>query len=491
MEVDHMAKKNPYLNDRDILDQALEHSWGKTADAKAKEKAYNREYYQRHKEEILRKARQAGEGIQRTAQNAVNDVRTATYLGRRPGEHAPSYQDIDRYRNAHAMNAHLSNEARERYNTASNDAVETARTARNYHQGRGHNPTYNKAYDEYLGRTANDVMDASNRAYKNQRRMANRRASSEAALNEAQKAHRAYTNGAYDIKYDSKLARDAQNAYSKLRNPKEMARRAGESAKKAYDNVKTAFSKDRRGSSSVDSAKTNKTSEMNSRLRNEGRARYNEAARNADELSRYERNYRQGRAHNPTYTREYNNYIGREANRAIDESNRAYKNASRMAKRASSSGAAANEASKASQQQGYEKRFDSKLARDAQIAYSKARGTARKAKDAVDRYVDDTLDYAKKLNKDARTGINDAYNRAKSGIEDVYSQASRKTKNVKNDLETSKRLRQMKNADALLKAINRLPSDKYEETQELTRKLRTANAQAYKQASKAKKKKKS
>jgi hypothetical protein len=38
MEVDHMAKKNPYLNDRDILDQALEHSWGKTADAKAKEK---------------------------------------------------------------------------------------------------------------------------------------------------------------------------------------------------------------------------------------------------------------------------------------------------------------------------------------------------------------------------------------------------------------------------------------------------------------------
>lgn len=352
-----MAKKNPYLNDRDILDQALEHSWGKTADAKAKEKAYNREYYQRHKEEILRKARQAGEGIQRTAQNAYNQART-------------------------------------QYNAA---------------RGSGQLPS-------------------------------------------------------------------------------QQIRRAGQNA---YDDVKTAFSKDRRGSSSVDSTKTNKTSEMNSRLRNEGRARYNEAARNADELSRYERNYRQGRAHNPTYTREYNDYIGREANRAIDESNRAYKNASRMAKRASSSGAAANEASKASQQQGYEKRFDSKLARDAQNAYSKARGTARKAKDAVDRYVDDTLDYAKKLNKDARTGVNDAYNRAKSGIEDIYSQASRKTKNIKNDLETSKRLRQMKNADALLKAVNRLPSDKYEETRELARKLRSANAQAYNQASKTKKKKKS
>jgi hypothetical protein len=112
---------------------------------------------------------------------------------------------------------------------------------------------------------------------------------------------------------------------------------------------------------------------------------------------------------------------------------------------------------------------------------------ARKQASPTERLKRDT----RRITKDARTGINDAYNRAKSGIEDIYSQASRKTKNVKNDLETSKRLRQMKNADALLKAINRLPSEKYEETQELTRKLRSANAQAYNQASKAKKKKKS
>ena len=78
--------KNYYLKDRDILDQALEHSWGKTADAKAKEKAYNREYYQRHKEEILRKARQAGEGIQRTAQNAYNQARTQYNAARGSGQ---------------------------------------------------------------------------------------------------------------------------------------------------------------------------------------------------------------------------------------------------------------------------------------------------------------------------------------------------------------------------------------------------------------------
>lgn len=332
--------KNYYLKDQDILDQALEHSWGKSAEAKAKEKAYNREYYQRHKEEILRKARQAGEGIQRTAQNAydygrklANDARTSQNMrghvqkerfvdaagrmgskilrknadyfkthgdneyydkamrtardysrlrsntaqaineadklarqnspvervkrdlrrttagaradvenavnnardyidtatgkkGRRRGQNI----DVRNYDKINSMNTRLSNEARERYNTASNDAVETARTARNYHQGRGHNPTYNKAYDEYLGRTANDVIDASNRAYKNQRRMANRSAASGAALNEATKAHDSAYRG-YDSRYDNKLARDLQNTKAKARGAMSKAEKAAQQAR--------------------------------------------------------------------------------------------------------------------------------------------------------------------------------------------------------------------------------------------------------------------
>ena len=62
-----MKYKNPYLYDSDII----EHGWA----TKAEERAYNREYYQKHKEELLRKAREAREGIQRTAQNAYNQAR--------------------------------------------------------------------------------------------------------------------------------------------------------------------------------------------------------------------------------------------------------------------------------------------------------------------------------------------------------------------------------------------------------------------------------
>lgn len=71
-----MKYKNPYLYDRDTI----EHGWA----TKAEERAYNREYYQKHKEELLRKAREAREGIQRTAQNVsdygqklANDYRTS------------------------------------------------------------------------------------------------------------------------------------------------------------------------------------------------------------------------------------------------------------------------------------------------------------------------------------------------------------------------------------------------------------------------------
>lgn len=379
-----MKKKNPYLNDRDILDNALEHSWGNTADAKAKERAYNREYYQRHKEEILRKARQAGEGIQRTAQNVANKVagpyttraqqglrsagynvqsklygtaadalnraksapisintrgtdprqvldnmnsarqrmrqrqrqygtaaneaakasrqptpagmalsraranvedvvggigrkienaKMATYPGRRPGDHAPSYQDVERYRNAHVMNKRLVNEANDRIDRAN---VNERKASSKYDRlSKSSNANYAKAEQEFRrsvdlntdprtrgyardakndainyerkGKTYGDMaanaaresLEASrevDRAKANQRRMMNRRAASGAALNEAEKANRVYSNGAYDIKYDSKLARDLQNTKAKARGAmskaEKAARQAREDAKK-------------------------------------------------------------------------------------------------------------------------------------------------------------------------------------------------------------------------------------------------------------------
>lgn len=366
-----MKKRNPYINDRDILNDALEHSWGKSTDAKAKERAYNREYYQRHKEEILRKARQAGEGVRSAAQNAANRVagpyvtraqqgttamankaaskiagygrqlankaynndidtterlrdkayrnkfgqlqrqhgtaaneaakasrqptpagmalsraranvedfvggigrkienaKMATYPGRRPGEHAPSYQDVERYRNAHVMNKRLVNEANDRMDRAN---VNERKASSKYDRlSKSSNANYAKAEQEFRrsvdlntdprtrgyardakndainyerkGKTYGDMaanaaresLEASrevDRAKANKRRMANRRAASGAALNEAEKANRTYSNGAYDIKYDSKLARDLQNTKAKARGVMSKAEKAAQQAR--------------------------------------------------------------------------------------------------------------------------------------------------------------------------------------------------------------------------------------------------------------------
>lgn len=375
-----MKKRNPYINDRDILNDALEHSWGKSADAKAKERAYNREYYQRHKEEILRKARQAGEGVRSAAQNAANRVagpyvtraqqgttamankaaskiagygrqlankaynndidtterlrdkayrnkfgqlqrqhgtaaneaakasrqptpagmalsraranvedvvggigrkienaKMATYDGRHPGEHAPSYQDVERYRNAHVMNKRLVNEANDRMDRAN---VNERKASSKYDRlSKSSNANYAKAEQEFRrsvdlntdprtrgyardakndainyerkGKTYGDMaanaaresLEASrevDRAKANKRRMANRRAASGAALNEAEKANRTYSNGAYDIKYDSKLARDLQNTKAKARGVMSKAEKA---AKQAREDAKKRMQK--------------------------------------------------------------------------------------------------------------------------------------------------------------------------------------------------------------------------------------------------------
>ena len=135
--------------------------------------------------------------------------------------------------------------------------------------------------------------------------------------------------------------------------------------------------------------------------------------------------------------------------------------------------------------------------REAGKEYSRLRGStssalnemdkARKQNSPTERLKRD----ARRITKDARAGIDNAYDQARSGIENAYNQASRTTKNIKNDLETSKRTRQMKNLDTMLKAVNKLPADKYEETRALTRKMRSANAQAYNQASKSRRKKRS
>lgn len=440
-----MANKNPYLKDRDILDQALEHSWGKTADAKAKEKAYNREYYQRHKEEILRRARKAGEGIQRTAQNVSNDVRTAFRKDRKWSHTTPPTRvetsDLAK------MNSRLRNEGRARYNEAARNADELSRYERNYRQGRAHNPNYTREYNEYIGREANRAIDESNRAYKNASRMAKRASSSGAAANEASKATDAFYKGPYDKRFDSKLARDAQNAYSKLRNPKEMARRAGETAKKAYnqaaDYLGTAANRfgrhpgehsptindveryrnaDAMNSRLLGEAKNRRTNAANEVNKSDARTRrfakasgaeydkYRSESERADALDSdrntkgYAKDARDTAKKHKDKAYEYSRQAikaGQETYENIKAHDRAAKNQSRMAERKRSSGTALNEAEKARRvntQGAYNVRYDTKLARDVQ----NARAKARDIKNNPGKYVNRAKSSAEKAAENAR-----------------------------------------------------------------------------------------
>lgn len=448
-----MAKKNPYLNDRDILDQALEHSWGKTADAKAKEKAYNREYYQRHKEEILRKARQAGEGIQRTAQNAYNqartqynaargsgqlpsqrirrageDVRTAFSNERRQASNPMDRNTIRPYERAHEMNNRLLGDAKNRFDNAENRVQESNTRAerfrkasdaerRNYDSEverakalRADHRTSQLAVDarteadahlskaaEYqkmareAGQETYNRLNESNRAYKNQRRMANRRAASGAALNEASKAAQRDDWGVYDKRFDSKLARDAQNAYSKLRNPKEMVRRAGESAKAYVDN---AMGKNGRRGAGAAQEVADKLSRQAKDQRSRAN-RFRDSARKSVERSNSSYKQYQDLRDNPNTKgyapQAYDNAVN-EAHRAIEYAGQYAKNA----KRSAASAAAANAASNAANRPGYDTRYDSSIVRGVQNTKAKARGAMSKAEKAAQQAREDAKKRMKK-----------------------------------------------------------------------------------------------
>jgi hypothetical protein len=379
MEVDHMAKKNPYLNDRDILDQALEHSWGKTADAKAKEKAYNREYYQRHKEEILRKARQAGEGIQRTAQNAYNTARREAQGIRDAVNPQPrrfsnpngwtrseneAFNQVDSY----GAERRELNEARKNRNLAKNTpgAAEPERRYRNTMRARSQNA---------------------------------------AAVNEALKDGRQL---APDSRFDSKLVRDAQNAYSKVRPGLRKAKNAAEDAINTAKNnaqayIDNAMGKNGRRGSNIDTRQL----EIDARKAQSKRNRINKSAQKASARSaaRTEQAYQLN-----SDPKLRNGQFAKEAlDNAVVSQRDAYEKA-KMAKKARNeamnSAAAYNQAQNAANRAGYDARYDSKLVRDFQNARAKARDFDKnpgkyvnKARDSVDQFVNNALSKTKKKKK--------------------------------------------------------------------------------------------
>lgn len=385
-----MANKNPYLKDRDILDQALEHSWGKTADAKAKEKAYNREYYQRHKEEILRRARQAGEGVQRTAQNAANaidrEARAISDTIRRPNyERRP--QELTTWRYDYPDRGFRGQGIKDSW------ALERDKEDRNRTRDALKFPTgeRNRARNERRAHNAEQQL----------RKSANWRSANATAMNERSKKANTLMP---DSRFDSKLVRDAQNAYSKVRRDARNAKNAIDTAAnnaRAY--IDNARGKNGRKSSSVDAS----SYELQARKDQASRNRQNKAAQRASARAAA----RTEQAYQLNADPKLRN--GRFAKEALDnaaESQREAYEKSKMAKksrnRAVNSAAAANAASNAANRPGYDTRYDTKLVRDFQNAKAKVRDInsdpgkyVNRAKSSAEKAAENAREEAKKRMK--------------------------------------------------------------------------------------------
>lgn len=378
--------KNYYLKDRDILDQALEHSWGKTADAKAKEKAYNREYYQRHKEEILRKARQAGEGIRREA-NALKDIAEGRGSDRRPTN-----------RNAYVKSHSWYHGKGTAYSTV--DPIVSRNSAR------GEMKRAKQRADEWAERYKDNVakgfkeaaaidLDENRKAYTDYRDSKDkydvmRKAAISRSHAEDEVARERQGRGA-ERRFDSKLARDAQNAYSKLRNPKEMVRRAGESTKAYIDN---AMGKNGRRGAGVGQEEADRLSRQSKDQRSRAN-RFRDSARKSVQRSNSSYQQYQDLRDNPNTKgyapQAYDNAVN-EAHRAIEYAGQYAKNA----KRSAASAAAANAASNAANRPGYDTRYDSSIVRGVQNTKAKARGAMSKAEKAAQQAREDAKKRMKK-----------------------------------------------------------------------------------------------
>ena len=80
----------------DNSSEALEHSWGTSPKAKAREKEYNHWYYQKHKDEIaaIRKQRSAATNSYKQAEKSYNDARRYNLLADKIDYRIRGYQQV-------------------------------------------------------------------------------------------------------------------------------------------------------------------------------------------------------------------------------------------------------------------------------------------------------------------------------------------------------------------------------------------------------------
>ena len=116
----------------DNSSEALEHSWGTSPKAKAREKEYNHWYYQKHKDELaaIRKQRNAATNSYKQAEKSYNDARRydgladkIDYRIRGYNQVGPSYKDQDG--NVHTI--YKFNKYSGRLNANAEDALNNAK----------------------------------------------------------------------------------------------------------------------------------------------------------------------------------------------------------------------------------------------------------------------------------------------------------------------------------------------------------------------------
>ena len=118
----------------DNSSEALEHSWGTSPEAKAREKEYNHWYYQKHKDEIaaVRKQRSAATNSYKQAQKSYDDARRYDELAdkidyriRGYRQVGPTYEDPDGTSHTiykfNKYSGHLNANAEDSLNNAKNE----------------------------------------------------------------------------------------------------------------------------------------------------------------------------------------------------------------------------------------------------------------------------------------------------------------------------------------------------------------------------------
>ena len=197
----------------DNSSEALEHSWGTSPEAKAREKEYNHWYYQKHKDDIaaVRKQRYASMNSYRQAQKSREDARRYADLSNKMYD---KYTDIMYSGHAKSSDIDMLDKAQQRYMKMYQESESKSRKykiqgdelnalanygARSLINGIK-NPTVRDLVEFYLDTTVEKAKKSASKAANKAKKYATK------AVSNAEKAAE---------KYVTKTASNAEKAYNK------------------------------------------------------------------------------------------------------------------------------------------------------------------------------------------------------------------------------------------------------------------------------------